>query len=443
MRPMAPKTDYGIYDPPALPALPAGGGTFTDPTFGTTIMRLTDAGDGASYCRVQYSYWPTLNCDNTRAIYLTTDPPFVGFYTINQPAFTRGARTLPTGDPGLDWNNGGYWHQTNPDVYYSLAGTKLYSYNVATNTFTVVKDFITALPANRRLYQPAMSDDRSIFAATVRETSSGSFKGVFAYNLSTGTVLKYDETLGARMNEAHLSGDGRYLTVDCDGPQTVTVYDLIGGIDATIAITADGPSHNTATVSDVVSCTAFNTNRMAKWPLVNFAPGARVDLGPDFNFTVTGTLHLSALCANKNWVLVSCTDANPGVSGAFHQELFLVSTTGDKQVYRFCHPRSFFAVYEDSTFANISADGKFVAFSSNWGGSSRRDVFIVSIPNSPAGSGPAPNPPDPIPVPPVTRRVAWPKQEAKQDIVLNEQWALGYRLKRNLGGDFAEFEKVR
>jgi len=59
-----------------------------------------------------------------------------------------------------------------------------------------------------------------------------------------------------------------------------------------------------------------------------------------------------------------------------------------------------------------------------------------------APAPPDPVPPDPTPVPPVVKKVAWPKQEGKQDIVLAQQWAERYRLKRNLSGEFAEFEKV-
>jgi hypothetical protein len=33
--------------------------------------------------------------------------------------------------------------------------------------------------------------------------------------------------------------------------------------------------------------------------------------------------------------------------------------------------------------ANISRDGRFVAFGSNWGGSGRRDVFILKVPPIP------------------------------------------------------------
>lgn len=59
------KTDYGVYPEPTPPSLPPAGGTFIDPTFGTTIMRVTDVNDG-NFNVTAYSYWPTFNKDNTR-----------------------------------------------------------------------------------------------------------------------------------------------------------------------------------------------------------------------------------------------------------------------------------------------------------------------------------------------------------------------------------------
>src|SRR5215217_260007 len=58
------KHDYGTYPVPPPPPLPAAGGTVIDPTFKTTIMRLTDQNDGPN-CINAYSYWPTFNVNNT------------------------------------------------------------------------------------------------------------------------------------------------------------------------------------------------------------------------------------------------------------------------------------------------------------------------------------------------------------------------------------------
>ena len=61
------KRDYDTYPVPPPPPLPAAGGTIIDPTFETTIMRLTDANDGPD-CVNAYSYWPTFNVNNTRLL---------------------------------------------------------------------------------------------------------------------------------------------------------------------------------------------------------------------------------------------------------------------------------------------------------------------------------------------------------------------------------------
>lgn len=68
-----------------------------------------------------------------------------------------------------------------------------------------------------------------------------------------------------------------------------------------------------------------------------------------------------------------------------------MKTDGSGQVYRFVHHRAQFIDYYDSNFGNISRDGKFVAFASNWDNSGRRDLFIAHIPSSPAASSAAGN----------------------------------------------------
>ncbi|HKP87893.1 MAG TPA: Ig and FN3 domain-containing protein, partial [Blastocatellia bacterium] len=58
-------TDKNVYPEPPAPALPAAGGTFRDPVFGTTIMRVTDERDGP-FNVTNYSYYPSFNKDSTR-----------------------------------------------------------------------------------------------------------------------------------------------------------------------------------------------------------------------------------------------------------------------------------------------------------------------------------------------------------------------------------------
>jgi len=60
-------SDRKVYAEGPAPALPRAGGTFLDPAFGSTIMRLTDEVDGTA-CVNFYSYWPSFNLDSTRLI---------------------------------------------------------------------------------------------------------------------------------------------------------------------------------------------------------------------------------------------------------------------------------------------------------------------------------------------------------------------------------------
>jgi len=70
------KHDYGTYPVPPAPSLPAAGGTIVDPTFETTIMRLTDENDGPD-CINAYSYWPTFNVNNTRLMVFSGTAPLL------------------------------------------------------------------------------------------------------------------------------------------------------------------------------------------------------------------------------------------------------------------------------------------------------------------------------------------------------------------------------
>ncbi|HLL74667.1 MAG TPA: hypothetical protein VK421_05335, partial [Pyrinomonadaceae bacterium] len=71
-------------------------------------------------------------------------------------------------------------------------------------------------------------------------------------------------------------------------------------------------------------------------------------------------------------------------------EVVQVATDGSGRVRRLLHHHSSFSSYYDSPRANVSRDGRFVAFTSNWGGAGgRHDMFVARI--------------DPAPEPPATR----------------------------------------
>ena len=109
--------DRNVYPEPAAPALPRAGGTYVDPVFRTTIMRVTDESDGTS-CVNAYSYWPTFNLNSTRFFVSCDDTPKLyrfdpdAFQILSkEPMFTAQA-------PGGGWPNTEdlTWSGLNPNV---------------------------------------------------------------------------------------------------------------------------------------------------------------------------------------------------------------------------------------------------------------------------------------------------------------------------------------
>ena len=88
------------------------------------------------------------------------------------------------------------------------------------------------------------------------------------------------------------------------------------------------------------------------------------------------------LADDEDWTLVSFY-GRKDKQGLFHNEIIQAATDGSGRLRRLCHHRSVYKSYWDSPRANISRDGRFVCFTSNWGGSDRRDVFILKIPPAP------------------------------------------------------------
>src|SRR5919206_3990305 len=83
-----PQTSSAVIPEPPLPTLPAAGGKFRDPAFGTEVMRVTDERDGVENGNF-YPHWPTFNADSTRLLVRRRDTGDA-IYTFDPNAFTLG-----------------------------------------------------------------------------------------------------------------------------------------------------------------------------------------------------------------------------------------------------------------------------------------------------------------------------------------------------------------
>jgi hypothetical protein len=388
--------DRRVLPEPALPALPAAGGTFRDPVFGTEVMRVTGERDG-KLNGTFYPHWPTLNADSTRLLvkrYEAGD----AVYSFDPVNFKLGAsRTLPRlPDNGILITEGSIWSATDPDVLYgpTFNGPYIWALNVSTNSYKLFKDFRRERGFGPKdyLWQMSMSADGDAFAFTHKNASYKTV-GYGVYRRSDDKVLLLEQNADA--DEVRIDKSGRYLIAylarpDARGNDTY-VHDLTKG--TAVGLKPGAPDY---TLSHGDVGTGFllgwdnDENRFLRRELSDPRPFKTVlAMGADWL-----NQHVSLLARDETWALLSFYSyrgAGGAGPGLFHDELVLVRTDGSGRFRRLLHHRSKAQDYWETPRANLSYDGRFVAFSSNWGGSKRVDLFIARL-DPPLGAGAPPTP---------------------------------------------------
>jgi hypothetical protein len=385
------KTDRARHAPRGVPKLPRAGGKFTDPVFGTEIMRVTDATTAPKGAGTNYSYWASFNSDNTKLLVMdAAAQQGASIYDFDPETFTLGARLppVPYSPPGnipirLD---DACWSSDDPDALYvhQDLGTKIYRYKVSRQTYTLVGDVARALPRGQNIQQMGMASDNDTFSFTKRGGAPGYKQlGYAVYRASTNTVLfQHSEVI----NEVRIDKSGRYLYVNTNetgaGKIEGRVVDTNTG--ALTNLTDDAPDHAPSHYDVGTGTAVGNGNYLVGISARSLAtPHAFtkiLDLSPEKNY---GGFHLSMLADNEGWVLVSFYTPHP--NGVMEGEVVQVATDGSGRVRRLFHHQATGTDYYDSPRANISRDGRFVAFSSNWGvAGERHDMFVARIEPAPA-----------------------------------------------------------
>jgi hypothetical protein len=380
------KTDYGVYPEPPPPALPPAGGTFVDPVFGTTIMRVTDQNDGP-FNATQYSYYPSLNKNSTR-LFITAGGTAT-LYSFDPVGFKiSGKRRLFLSEP-----RGGHcpgaedaiWSGVDPDAIYGHDGLKLWSYDVAAGVYTLIKDFGPEL-SPCELWQMSRSLDDNVFAFTLKR--SGKPIGYIAWRRNTNTLYKVD---AQNLDEVQVDKTGQYLIVKQDpgsGSGSGIEVRIINLITRSVENLTDGtpdyaPGHSDNGAGFIVGGDNWQNRFTYRRLDTPHQMHSVIEFGQDWS---VGS-HVSMLADGDQWLLVSTFVANGLASGrVFRNELLMVAVDGSRRVRRLAHVHSEYREYWDAPRGNISRDGRYAVFTSNWGSSDRRDVFICRIP--PAGTEP-------------------------------------------------------
>jgi hypothetical protein len=382
------KTDLRIYPEPAPPPLPRAGGKFTDETFGSEIMRVTDESGGGS-SGTSYSYWPTFNCNNTRILVMHDGSPSGEVYDFDPVRFTLGAkRTISSLRRGhVLRGEDAIWSAHDPDILFAHTdfGAQLWAYNVATNSFKLIGDLSRRLKPNESLFQMSKSENDDVFAFTRRGPPEGyAFLGYIVYRVATDTVLRQGFSV---IDECQVDKSGRYLYIQTGLQGIGQVYGRVLNIetgemtDLQDAAPDQAPGHEDAGAGTVIG----NSHYINVLTKRSYASPHNFTTVFNFKDSWYNPMHTSMLAINEDWVLFSFygTAAGGVYADLFKREIVQIKTDGSQQVRRLLHHHSVYQSYYDTPRANISRDGQYIAFTSNWGGRNRRDLFIARIEPAP------------------------------------------------------------
>ena len=276
------------------------------------------------------------------------------------------------------------WSGTSPDhIYGHNEVHRLWSYNVMSQHYTMVKDFISSVLPNGDLAQMSKSLDGQVFAFTLTD-ALGEPAGYLVWHRGRDQILVREEV--PNLNEVQVDKSGRYLiVVYVDGHDEI--FDLAPFLPTLIA-TLTTASGNAFVHYDSGHGTLFHDYDPTKGLVFSqlATPTVLQQMIPGFWSYVTQDDHFSMQADNEGWALSSRFSISGGaVLNPFDNEIVQVATDGSDRVRRIAHHRSLVSVYQDQPKASISRDGRYVASTSNWGQvGGRRDVYIiVNIPPAP------------------------------------------------------------
>jgi hypothetical protein len=373
---------------------------FTDPTFGTCLVRVTDrerdlvAGDDSRGMVNEYSRVQSFNADGSRLL----------AYSIEGGWYLYDAQTLvPIGELTLGVEP--RWDAEDPALIYYLDETRLMSYDVADRTRVEVRDFAGDFPDQElgavwTKFEGRPSRDRRCWGL-MAEDLEWLPVAFLVYDLQTDTVTIRDMrgVPGVEDDVDHvtISPLGTYFLASFDRaceegqkgaddhPCGLMVYDrdlssgrgllrIIGHYDPALA--ADG--------REVVVYQDIDTDQIS---MLDLASGEITSLWDiDFSQTSIG-LHFSGLAYDRpGWAVVSTHDNDVGSYTWMDDQVFAIELRAGGRVARLAHTHSQVDPDQEHDYwaephASVNHDFTRVLFTSNWGrsGTEQVDMYLIEL----------------------------------------------------------------
>src|SRR5438093_1596542 len=396
-------TDQAVYPPinEAIFLPPEAGGSYIDPTFGTTITRLSDApktpnaADAGSLPLISNEYSTMSPWSEGNAHPLLVPHSYFALYDgeghyVKDLPLEVNATSQPR------------WSRRSPDVFYYLSGNTLKSYDVATDARAVVRVFDEYTGING-LGESDISSDGDHFVLV------GDFRDVFVYEISTDTKGSVLDTTGlGGFDDVYITPDNNVLVgwyaVGSAPRQGVELYDrdmrFLRQVSRTLGhmdVARDVDGSEVLLLGNASDPEPVCSNGMVK---IRLSDGRQTCL---VTFDWSMSVHISAPDRGGFVIVGTYAPADPDPTLGFRtytDEIMQVSLDGS-EVRRLAHHRSRpFNSYGWTPRASVSRDGSRLVYSSNYGlqeilgyPSSYSDTYLIDLSQtSPSSAGSQPWP---------------------------------------------------
>jgi len=397
-----PVTDREVYNAPTLPE-PAPRQWFTDPTFGTCVVRVTDRandlspGDPSPGLVNEYARVQSFNADGSRLLAHGTEGTW----------YLYDARSLlPLGRVPLEVEP--RWDASDPNLVFYSDETRLMSYNTETSAQTEIHDFAHDFPGQRLAavwtrYEGSPSRDRRYWGRMAQNEAWDTVAFVVYDRLTDQVTIRDMRGVPAvqdGIDHVTMSPLGTYFIASFDRycprgqlgndaqPCGLMVYNraltngrgllrIIGHYDP--ALDAQG--------REVIVYQGIDTDHIS---MLDLTTGTVTPLWEiDFSHTAIG-FHLSGLAFDRpGWALVSTHDEDQASHTWMDDQVFVIELKPGGRVIRLAHTRSLVDesqpveyYYWAEPHASTNPDLTRVLFTTNWGRFDSGDVemFMVALP---------------------------------------------------------------
>ncbi|HEV3215928.1 MAG TPA: hypothetical protein VGZ27_09410 [Vicinamibacterales bacterium] len=436
------KSDRNSYPKPALPSIGSAGSGFSDPTFGSRMLRVTDRNTrpgaaGRSYTTPSAAHQTAWNANSTLFYVRSVDGYFVPYAFNSSTMGISRVQGTGSGDGGLLISS-----QTEPQfsfvspniIYVSRQDSAndwpiVQQYDFSTGLYTDLINLGQAAPVTHGTYtgglaSSAGSPERVMAFFGGSQQDSHYLVAVFAAN-QPQSVMVVDTTastvtvnnaktntnipLNFHIHHAFMDKSGQYVILESTAPDRgsphnsapLYVWDTSANTFTALPESSALSGGHYATGFGMLvnqDCCTSTTWDAAQWQLRSLAtPTVERDL-----ITPVLTPQETYAGDHASWNNAQSGSLVPFVTAFYRSssetvawrpwddEVVAVQTNGGASgatVWRFAHHRTSIVSFWDTPRANVSQDGRFAIFTSNWektlgadpGGGPREDVFMVEL----------------------------------------------------------------